>query len=163
MTDQFHQSQPRCYLQGAGLAALTAGTLFTQAGRAYPQETGKKIRLGVVGGGFGASFWWHEHPGCTVTGVTDLYPQRRQRLQKRDGCDAVPPVGKPARQPAFLRISSSSLRKVCWSDGPTLGTGLSRRRMPAKRCAVDRRRSREPVCSCERSPKSCRVATLLDR
>ena len=89
MTDQLHQSQPRCYLQGSGLAALTAGTLLGQAGRAYPRETGKKIRLGVVGGGFGASFWWHEHPGCTVTGVTDLYPERRERLKKRYGCDAV--------------------------------------------------------------------------
>jgi len=80
----------RSFLELSGVTALLAtGDLLTRAGRAYPQETGKKIRMGVVGGGFGAGFWWHEHPNCVVTGVTDLYPQRREILRNRYGCDKV--------------------------------------------------------------------------
>jgi predicted dehydrogenase len=45
--------------------------------------------MGVVGGGFGATFHWHQHPHCVITGVTDLYPQRRERLKNHYGCDAV--------------------------------------------------------------------------
>jgi predicted dehydrogenase len=66
-----------------------AGKLLTYAGRAYPAESGKKVRMGVVGGGFGAAFCWHEHPNCVVTGVTDLRADRRQRLRQRFRCDAV--------------------------------------------------------------------------
>ena len=82
------QLSRRSFLEFSGAGAvLAAGGVLTQAGRAYPQETGKKIRMGVVGGGFGSGFWWHEHPNCTVTGVTDLFPERRTRLQTRYGCD----------------------------------------------------------------------------
>ena len=35
--------------------------------------------MGVVGGGFGAGFYWHEHPNCTVTGVTDLLKELKER------------------------------------------------------------------------------------
>ncbi|MFH1924180.1 MAG: Gfo/Idh/MocA family oxidoreductase [Planctomycetota bacterium] len=80
----------RSFLELSGATALLAtGDLLTRAGRAYPQETGKTIRMGVVGGGFGAGFWWHEHPNCVVTGVTDLYPQRREHLRNRYRCDKV--------------------------------------------------------------------------
>lgn len=73
----------------AAAAVLASGELLTQAGRAAPQQPGKTIRMGVVGGGFGASFWWHEHPNCIVTGITDLYPERRKRLRERYHCDKV--------------------------------------------------------------------------
>ncbi len=43
--------------------------------------------MGVVGGGFGSSFQWHEHPNCVVTGVTDLRPDRRDKLRKVYKCD----------------------------------------------------------------------------
>jgi predicted dehydrogenase len=46
----------------------------------------KKIRIGVVGGGFGTSFYWHEHPGCTVEAVSDLIPERRNRLMQVYRC-----------------------------------------------------------------------------
>lgn len=42
--------------------------------------------MAVVGGGFGAGFWWHEHPDCEVTAVTDLRADRRQALVARYGC-----------------------------------------------------------------------------
>ena len=53
------------------------------------QPGSKRIRLAVVGGGFGASFHWHEHPQCVVTAVTDLYPARRDRLRNAYRCDNV--------------------------------------------------------------------------
>lgn len=37
--------------------------------------------MGVVGGGFGTDFQWHEHPDCEVVAVSDLRADRRQRLQ----------------------------------------------------------------------------------
>ncbi len=49
----------------------------------------KKIRIGVAGGGFGAEFQWHEHPQCVVRVVTDLRPERRERLRNRYRCDQV--------------------------------------------------------------------------
>ena len=71
----------------ASLAASESGLLC--AGRAYPAETDKKVRLAVVGGGFGASFHWHEHPNCRVTAVTDLYAARRDALRQHYQCDVV--------------------------------------------------------------------------
>ena len=46
----------------------------------------KKVRMGVVGGGFGGSFYWHEHPDCVVQAVSDLTPEGRQRLMKVYRC-----------------------------------------------------------------------------
>jgi predicted dehydrogenase len=78
----------RDFLEWSGSAAMLASAgLLTQAGRAWPSESGKKIRMAVVGGGFGATFHWHEHPKCVVTGVTDLRPDRRERLKRRYKCD----------------------------------------------------------------------------
>ena len=81
----------RSFLEHSGAAAalIASGDLLTRAGRAYPQETGKTIRMGVVGGRFGATFHWHQHPNCQVTAVTDLYPERRERLKNHYQCDAV--------------------------------------------------------------------------
>ena len=59
------------------------------AGSAAAQSAVKKIRLAVVGGGFGTSFYFHEHPQCEVTAVTDLYAERRQRLRDTYRCDNV--------------------------------------------------------------------------
>jgi predicted dehydrogenase len=46
----------------------------------------RKIRIGVVGGGFGTAFQWHEHPDCVVEAVADLRPERRDNLMKTYGC-----------------------------------------------------------------------------
>src|SRR2546423_1764702 len=46
----------------------------------------KKIRIGIVGGGFGTSFYWHEHPNCVVQAVSDLIPERRARLAQVYKC-----------------------------------------------------------------------------
>ena len=47
--------------------------------------------MAVVGGGFGATFWWHQHPACEVTAVTDLREDRRVRLRQSYSCDNVFP------------------------------------------------------------------------
>ncbi len=69
-------------------AWLPSGALAAAETAAAPSAD-RKLRLAVVGGGFGAAFHWHEHPGCIVTGVTDLRPDRRDILRKRYHCDAV--------------------------------------------------------------------------
>ncbi|MBN2293476.1 MAG: twin-arginine translocation signal domain-containing protein, partial [Pirellulales bacterium] len=57
----------RSFLQTAGAAALSA-SLATES-KSLASETqstalksDKKIRMGIVGGGFGASFQWHLDP-----------------------------------------------------------------------------------------------------
>lgn len=53
----------------------------------WPQEaSGKKIRIGVVGGNFGRQFYWHKHPDCVVEAVSDLRPERRAALGKTYRC-----------------------------------------------------------------------------
>ncbi len=65
---------------------LSAGLAAASAAGAPP---GKKIRLAVIGGRFGASFSWHEHPNCEVAAVSDLHPERRDQLRKAYRCDNV--------------------------------------------------------------------------
>jgi predicted dehydrogenase len=62
---------------------------FTAAGAASLFAAETKIRLAVVGGGFGTQFYWHEHPQCTVAAVTDLYSERRTALRNTYQCDNV--------------------------------------------------------------------------
>jgi len=55
-----------------------AGTAFSTA--AFAQTSDRKIRIGVVGGGFGTQFQWHQHPNCHVEAVSDFQPARRELL-----------------------------------------------------------------------------------
>lgn len=73
----------------AALGAAAASSLLPDQARAAPAPDERKIRIAVVGGGFGNSFHWHEDPGCVVTGVSDLRPERRDALRKRYRCDTV--------------------------------------------------------------------------
>ncbi len=59
----------------AGMACLSPRFAFA----GIPAST-RKLRLGVVGGNFGRSFFFNEHPNCTVEAVSDLIPERRQAL-----------------------------------------------------------------------------------
>lgn len=49
-------------------------------------QTDRKVRVGVVGGGFGTSFQFHEHPNCVVEAVSDLRGDRRDRLAQTYRC-----------------------------------------------------------------------------
>jgi predicted dehydrogenase len=77
-------STRRDFVSTLGLAGIA-----TVSGAGSPQAEGRKIRLAVVGGGFGSTFQWHEHPQCVVTAVTDLYPVRRKKLRDAYHCDSV--------------------------------------------------------------------------
>ncbi len=46
----------------------------------------RKLRIGIVGGRFGTSFQFHEHPNCVVEAVSDLREDRRSALAKTYGC-----------------------------------------------------------------------------
>ena len=52
-------------------------------------EHDTKIRMAIVGGGFGANQHWHEHPNCEVAAVADAHESRRQRLMEKYGCDVA--------------------------------------------------------------------------
>jgi len=67
----------------------TAFAASEHAVRSTPAESDRRIRLAVVGGGFGAQFFWHEHPNCVVAAATGLYPARRERRRKVYRCDNV--------------------------------------------------------------------------
>lgn len=75
---------------GAGAAAvLTTGgakTLAQTASRPVSRPRDGIVRIGVVGGGFGATFQWHLHPQCRVTAVCDLRQDRIDKLQKVYQC-----------------------------------------------------------------------------
>ncbi len=79
----------REFVRRVGSAALAATMGSEALARAYANPGKKKVRIGVVGGGFGCAFYWHEHPDCIVQAVSDLREDRRQRLVKTYGCNRV--------------------------------------------------------------------------
>lgn len=76
-------------LQRVGGAAGTAAAigLWPAIGRGAEEASETKIRVGIVGGRFGATFQWHQHPNCIVQAVSDLRPERRQRLMQVYQCE----------------------------------------------------------------------------
>jgi predicted dehydrogenase len=70
----------------AGLALTPGVSRRMLLSTASPERQTRRIRIGVVGGGFGADFYWHEHPDCIVEAVSDLRPDRRERLAKTYRC-----------------------------------------------------------------------------
>ena len=70
---------------GAAMAGAAMPLYSTLAANTAP----KKVRIGVVGGGFGTSFQWHEHPDCIVEAVSDLRPERREGLMRTYKCEQV--------------------------------------------------------------------------
>lgn len=76
----------RSFVRTAGVA-VSAALVSPRAGYAGEPATPRRLRLGVVGGRFGATFQFHEHPNCTVVAVSDLRPDRRAALQKVYRCD----------------------------------------------------------------------------
>jgi predicted dehydrogenase len=83
----------------------------------------RKIKMGMVGGGFGCAFPFHEHPDSEVVAVADLRPERRQALRDTFRCDnvyetqeellrdpAVEAVGLFTPAPQHVRHSIAALR-----------------------------------------------------
>jgi len=71
----------RSLIRGMG-AAAAAGAVARPV-----KAAGKPVRIGIVGGGFGAYFQWHLDPECEVAAVCDIRPDRLQRLSEVYHCD----------------------------------------------------------------------------
>ncbi len=67
-------------LTGTGMALSSR---FAFAGNSMAK---RKVRIGIVGGRFGATFYFHEHPNCIVEAVSDLRADRRAILQETYHC-----------------------------------------------------------------------------
>jgi len=74
--------------QFLGTASLAAGAAVLSPRFAFAGEpvSDRRIRLGIIGGRFGAGFQFHEHPNCTVEAVSDLRADRRAGLMKTYRC-----------------------------------------------------------------------------
>lgn len=74
----------RDFLKLASIAALGMTLPLDQS---FALATSaKKLRVGIVGGRFGCSFQFHEHPNCIVEAVSDLRPERREKLMNTYKC-----------------------------------------------------------------------------
>lgn len=71
---------------GAALAATLAAGLTAPVAAQDEAKPDRRVRMGIVGGGFGSAFHWHQDPGCVVHAVSDLRPDRRQHLQNVYRC-----------------------------------------------------------------------------
>jgi hypothetical protein len=74
----------RNFLKTGGIAALGM-TLPLNLSFAL-SASARKLRVGIVGGRFGCSFQFHEHPNCIVEAVSDLRPERRDNLMRTYKC-----------------------------------------------------------------------------
>ena len=83
-TVQAPKQSRRRFVRNTGAAALGVAFASSHAFAAEPPE--RKIRMGVVGGNFGKSFFWHQHPQAVVEAVSDLRPARREGLMKTYQC-----------------------------------------------------------------------------
>jgi predicted dehydrogenase len=84
----------RNFLRRSGVAlagvALSQSLVLAQVSKGQERKmegSAKKIRMGVVGGGFGSAFQWHLDPDCIVEAVSDLLEDRRKNLMNVYKCD----------------------------------------------------------------------------
>jgi predicted dehydrogenase len=85
--NSLHPVGRREFLKGIGAAAATAAVprAFAASGLVPRAPSDKVVRIGVVGGNFGAEFQWHLDPNCKVTAVCDLREDRLNRLVQHYG------------------------------------------------------------------------------
>lgn len=76
----------RKFLSMTGIvgASMALSPRFAFAGK---PTSDRKVRIGIIGGRFGANFFFHEHPNCVVEAVSDLRKERRERLMEVYSCD----------------------------------------------------------------------------
>jgi len=66
---------------------VTLAAASTARGQSEPRyNIGQKVRIGVVGGRFGATFQWHLDRDCSVVAVCDIRPDRLERLGQTYHC-----------------------------------------------------------------------------
>ena len=69
----------------------TAMTVAPRLAFSQSKLTKNKVRIGIIGGRFGAGFHFHDHPDCIVEAVSDLIPERRQKLMTVYKCNKTYP------------------------------------------------------------------------
>ena len=74
----------RDFVRTTGVAAAVA--TLPHIGYAGELPATRPLRIGIVGGRFGTTFQFHEHPQCVVEAVSDLRPDRRAALQRVYRC-----------------------------------------------------------------------------
>lgn len=72
---------------GSGAVAAAAPSLVAAESTSGMRPSPGPVRVGVVGGGFGAAFQWHLHPRGKVTAVCDLRQERIAKLKRVYRCD----------------------------------------------------------------------------
>jgi len=93
MAGNHAEARPRAqsrreFLRWSGVA-LAGAVLAPEIIHAQERSVSKKIRIGVVGGGFGAMFHWHRDPNCIVEAVSDLREDRRNHLRDVYRCNKL--------------------------------------------------------------------------
>ena len=82
-----HLSSRRKFLSAAGMSAAALAILPRFAFAQKAVNADRKVHIGIIGGGFGTGFFFHEHPDCVVEAVSDLRPERRDLLMKVYKCN----------------------------------------------------------------------------
>lgn len=77
----------RKFLGTVGMSATAMAMAPNQIFSQKSYSPMKKVRVGIIGGRFGADFNFEEHPDCIVEAVSDLIPERRQRLMIKYKCN----------------------------------------------------------------------------
>lgn len=91
MSDKRGRPNRRGFLKELGASTLVIGAANRLEAAVLPQNaprasrTEKPVRIGIVGGGFGASFQWHLDPDCQVVAFCDLRDDRLKRLAEAYG------------------------------------------------------------------------------
>ena len=75
----------RKFIKTTGLS-VTAMAIAPNMAFSSSTVSPRKIRMGIIGGGFGLAFEFHNHPNCIVEAVSDLQLERREDLMKRYKC-----------------------------------------------------------------------------
>lgn len=75
-------------MTGMTAAAIAVSPRFAFAGNMSEDRKSEShlIRIGIIGGRFGATFNFHEHPQCIVEAVSDLRDDRREHLMQVYKC-----------------------------------------------------------------------------
>lgn len=78
---------PQAPREPDSLRTLTRRSLIGGLAASAPASASQaKVRIGIVGGGFGATFQWHLDPDCEVVAVCDIREDRLQRLSEVYRC-----------------------------------------------------------------------------
>jgi predicted dehydrogenase len=92
---------------------LTRRSLLASPAALFAADTSpRKVRIGIVGGRFGLTFQFHDHPDCIVEAVAELRPDRLAALARTYRC------AKTYNSLAAL-VRDPKVEAVClFTDGP---------------------------------------------